>query len=176
MGAYLPGLAGFIGFLAGFIGFLPYISFSVKENPPDFWPRGFEGLKERAEEEAHYSTDDSTPFCAFFATYPQIFFRPNCTVNCRLSNLPDFIRLASDPEIIPGGISSWAFRVLKVTGSVAALMASKILVVCFIALSFKRTVSPLITIMSQTVTTSRFSSDIGYDCKGDGRVENQRFC
>jgi len=32
-----------------FMGFLPYISFSVsvKENPPDFWPRGFEGLKEQ---------------------------------------------------------------------------------------------------------------------------------
>ena len=105
-----------------------------------------------------------------------MFFLPRSEVSCCLSSLPDFIRLASDPEIIPGGISSWAFRVLKVTGSVAALMASKILVVCFIALSFKRTVSPLITIMSKTLTTSRFSSDIGYDCEGDGRVENQRFC
>ena len=105
-----------------------------------------------------------------------MFFLPRCEVSSRLSNLPDFSRLASDPEIIPGGISSWAFKVLKVTGSVAALMASRILVVCFIGLSFKRAVSPLITVMSKTVTTSRFSSDIGYDCEGDGCVENQRFC
>ena len=105
-----------------------------------------------------------------------MFFRPTSEVSCCLSNLPDFSRLASDPEIIPGGISSWAFRVLKVTGSVAVLMASKILVVCFIGLSFKRTVSPLITIMSRTLTTSWFSSDIGYDCEGDGCVEKQRFC
>ena len=105
-----------------------------------------------------------------------MFFLPRSEVSCCLSNLPDFSRLASDPEIIPGGISSWAFRVLKVTGSVAALMASKILVVCFIALSSEWAVSPLITVMSKTVTTSRCSCDIGYDCEGDGCVEKQRFC
>jgi hypothetical protein len=33
----------------------------------------------------------------------------------------------------------------------------------------------LITVMSKTVTTSRCSCDIAYDCEGDGCVENQRF-
>jgi len=61
-----------------FMGFLPYISFSVsvKENPPDFWPRGFEGLKERAEEEAHYSTDNATLFVDFLQHIPKCFFCP----------------------------------------------------------------------------------------------------
>ena len=100
-----------------------------------------------------------------------MFFLPRSAVSCCLSNLPDFSRLASDPEIIPGGISSWAFRVLKVTGSVAALMASKILVVCFIGLLSKRAVPALITVMFKTVTTGRrFPSDIAYDCKSDGCV------
>ena len=100
-----------------------------------------------------------------------MFFLPRSEVSSFLSSRPAFIRLASDPEIIPGGISSWAFRVLKVTGSVAALMASKILVVCFIALSSKWAVLALITVMSKTVTTGRrFPSDIAYDCKSDGCV------
>ena len=106
--------------------------------------------------------------CAFFATYPQIFFRPNSAVSCCLSSLPDFIRLASDPEIIPGDIPKSFFRVFKVTGSVAALMASRILVVFFIFF-------PFITVVSNTVTTI-LTCDIAYDREGDGCVENQRFC
>ena len=101
-------------------------------------------------------------------------------VNCCLSSLPDFIRLASDPEIIPGDIPKSFFRVFRVTGSVAALMASRILVVFFIALSSEWAVPALITVIPKTVTTSRCSCDIGYDCEGDGCVdgcvENQRFC
>ena len=105
-----------------------------------------------------------------------MFFLPNSAVSCCLSSLPDFIRLASDPEMIPGDIPKSFFRVFRVTGSVAALMASRILVVFFIALSFEWAVPALITVMSKTVTTSRFSCDIGYDCEGDEGVQNQRFC
>jgi hypothetical protein len=98
-----------------------------------------------------------------------MFFLPRSAVSSCLSNLPDFSRLASDPEIIPGGISSWAFNALKVTGSVAELMASRILVVFFIFF-------PFITIVSNTVTTIFLACDIAYDCEGEGCVENQRFC
>ena len=105
-----------------------------------------------------------------------MFFLPNSTVNCCRSSLPDFIRLASDPDIIPGDIPKSFLRVFRVTGSVAALMASRILVVFFIGLSSEWAVPALITVMSKTVTTSRFSCDIAYDCEGEGCVENQRFC
>ena len=78
------------------------------------------------------------------------------------------MRLASDPEIIPGDIPKSFFRVFRVTGSVAALMASRILVVFFIFF-------PFITIVSNTVTDI-LTCDIAYDCEGEGCVENQRFC
>ena len=109
-----------------------------------------------------------------------MFFLPRSEVSCCLSNLPDFSRLASDPEIIPGDIPKSFFRVFRVTGSVAALMASRILVVFFIGLSSEWAVSPLITVMFKTVTTSRCSCDIAYDREGDGCVdgcvENHRLC
>jgi len=98
-----------------------------------------------------------------------MFFLPNSAVSCCLSSLPDFIRLASDPEIIPGDIPKSFLRVFRVTGSVAALMASRILVVFFIFF-------PFITIVSNTVTTIFLACDIAYDSEGEGCVENQRFC